>query len=136
MILIKQYDTQKVQDCCEFGELLRDYCFVPDAYGGTKGCYSTFELRPEFKEVDKKSATGKKLLKHLGYNSKGLKLSKDEEWLGWQKEMYGRCKLFSNGNIHVGWWWDGDGTLVIIEGKRIAVNYDCKNDYEWEWLKS
>lgn len=28
-------NTQELSNACEFGEALRNYCFVPDEYGGT-----------------------------------------------------------------------------------------------------
>jgi len=113
-------DTQLMNDPNEFGEALRDYCFVPDGVGwGNYGCYSTFELRPEFK----------KLLNNSGIRQR---LSKLSGWSGSDGRVNFYC--YSNGNIHLGWWWDGDGTLIIQEGNKITINNDCKCDYTWEWV--
>ena len=115
-------DTQKMDNPCEFGETLRDYCFIPNEYGQDVGCYSTFTLRPEFKKISKKSELGKRLLEYLGW---------DTEYNDDIKDM---AHLYSNNGIHIAWYWDGDGTLVFWEGNKVVYNGDCKKDYVWEWL--
>ncbi len=120
-------DTQKMEDANEFGEALRKYCFISDKYGGTYGCYSTFELRPEFKKIEMNSNIGKDLLLYLGLNEDGSCGEGD-----WKQTFH--PSLFSNGEIHLGWYWDGDGTLVIHEGNKIVYNSDCKKDYVWKWI--
>lgn len=107
-------DTQEIESSDQFGELLRDYCFVSDQYGGMTGCYSTFSLRPEFKEVPATSIDYKYMARLI------------------QNEA---IACFSNGTILIAWYWDGDGTLVFKEGKRVAINTDCKKDYTWEWVE-
>ncbi len=38
--------------------------------------------------------------------------------------------------IIIAWHWDGgDGTLVVFDGKRIAINNDCKKDSGWKWIE-
>lgn len=117
-----------MEDPNDFGEALREYCFIPDSInGGNYGCYSTFELRPEFRRVKKDCKLGKLLLKHLGLNEDGS-IGEGE----WQENM--RSHLFSNGKIHLGWYWDGDGCLLIWEGNKIAYNGDCKCSSYWKWI--
>ena len=115
-------DTQEMTDPNEFGETLRNYCFIPDEYvykfGGEQyGCYSTFKLRPEFESV-----TSTYIYKQL------RKLSGIDE-----TDYCNDFNCYSNGIIYLGWHWDGDGTLIIQEGNKIAINYDCKHDDSWEW---
>ena len=112
-------DTQKMHDANEFGEALREYCFVPE---GKRGCYETFDLREEFKPIKKTCGVAKTLLKHLGLTNECT--CNGEHF---------NPGLYSNGTIHIGWYWDGDGILCIIEGNKIIVNSDCKTDYCWEW---
>lgn len=40
---------------------------------------------------------------------------------------------YNNLNLWCAWQWDGDGTLVVCDGERIAVNHDCKKNYKWNW---
>lgn len=99
-----------------FGEALRQYCFVPDEYGGTYGCYETFKLRSEFKPVT--NAKDFNLMLEILGNVDGDPID-----------------CFTNGTVIVAWHWDGDGTLVFKEGDKVAVNTDCKKDYVWEWYE-
>jgi len=117
-------DTQEMNDANEFGEALRNYAFLPK---DQRGCYSTFALKQEFRKIKKECKLGQLLLKHLGMNPDGS--VGEGDW----KEQF-NPSLYSNGNIHLGWYWDGDGILVVIEGSKIAVNSDCKKDYTWEWV--
>lgn len=118
-------DTQEMEDANEFGETLRDYCFVPDEFGGETGCYSTFKLRDDFVEVKPNSKTGKKLLKSLWNDCH------NKEYI---KEMTPRVQMFTDGIIDLAWCWDGDGILLIKEGSKVAINSDCKKDHDWEWI--
>lgn len=121
-------DTLLMNDASEFGEVLREYCFVPcKINGGDFGCYSTFDLKPEFRKIKKNCRLGQILLKHLGLNEDGS--SGEKEFL----EMMNPY-LYSNGIVHLGWYWDGDGVLVIRENHKIAYNGDCKHT-DWKWIK-
>lgn len=120
-------DTQQIDDPNTFGELLREYCFV-----GGYGCYQTFDLKSEFVLVDKNSTLGKSLLAILGVSEE--RLNSTDEWTrGFAEDIYRRAYMFSNGIVHVAWYWDGDGELVFVEGDKIAINSDCKCDYNWKW---
>lgn len=119
-------DTQKMEDANDFGEALREYCFLP-SNGGIYGCYSTFKLRPEFKKFN---PTEDILSILLGHNYRG-----NEYYSGNEVVKIEQNSCFSNGNVIVAWYWDGDGTLYFREGKKAAFNNDCKKDYCWEWVK-
>jgi len=106
------FDTQKTEDASLFGEALRDYAFIKENKYDL-GCYSTFKLKDEFLKVGKESALGKELLKYL---------DDDQD-----------IEVYSNTEIHLAWYWDGDGTLLIKEGNRVAINNDCKRD-GWKWI--
>jgi len=125
--MIIQIDTQKVKDPNEFGELLRNYCFddtpcmTMTGFHKPYGCYSTFELNHDlrFIKLSENNPIYKKLARLSGYINSDKKI-----------EFY----VYSNNHIDLGWWWDGDGTLIIQEKNKIAINTDCKCDYTWEWL--
>ena len=113
-----------MEDSNRFGEALRNYCFIPDECGGTTGCYSTFKLRPEFKPIKKDSKKWKKLFNLIVGEC-------DKEYIA---EVRDRIKMFSDGNIHLAWYWDGDGSILIVEGDKGVINTDAKCDYTWEWV--
>ena len=123
MIITK--DTQEMTDPNEFGETLRNYCFINDAYadkffGGRQyGCYSTFALRQEFYSLMPNEPLYQKLRRLSGIDDTDLRAN-----------FYAFC---CSDGIFLGWWWDGDGILIIGEGNKIAINDDCKCDYTWEW---
>jgi len=119
-------DTQTMEDPNEFGEELRDYIFVEDKYGGDLGCYSTFDVRPEFtrEECPKRIAE--------------ILMGAPSEWnpvKEWEEDRKKHCAYWTCGPLFVAWFWDGDGTLYIQEGSRAAINIDCKKTYGWEWVK-
>lgn len=120
-------DTLKIEDVNQFGEVLREHCFdsthcaTMTGYHKPHECYSTFSLNPDFKffKLLPTNPIYKKLARLSGFN-----------------ESDGRLDFFafSNNIIDIGWWWDGDGTLIISEGGKTAINNDCKCDYTWEWV--
>lgn len=108
-----------------FGETLRNWVFQPDGFG-TFGCYSTFKTRPEFQPVDPETPLGIALLDALGY------VDGDTEY--WYQGVEG-VTLLSDGEIHVAWYWDGDGILAFMAQGKTARNDDCKKTYGWEWVE-
>lgn len=106
--------VKAVNDPVILGELLRAYCFVGEGYG----CYSTFDLRDEFKEVEDEIATNL--------------LSFKDEWWGEGEEM--SPVSYTNGDIVVSWLWDGDGTLYFRYDGNEIINTDCKKAYEWDFV--
>jgi hypothetical protein len=130
--IIKQYCLSIKDHPDGLGEILRAWAFVGDGYG----CYSTFELRPEFEEVKPFCHEFKKLF--------GRPYSADTRETGWGDPdpwYLERMSWFKHPNgIEVGWLWDGDGTLCFyipeleddfIDGT--LTNSDCKKDHGWEF---
>ncbi len=147
-------DTQKITDPNNFGEMLRNYCFINDGYEDIHckyredkkqiGCYETFELRPEFKEQSLDTEVGQYAQEHLiGTEESFRKDAAEYDWdeaglneaLEFMRSESDRINVHYDGNILVAWYWDGDGTLLFREGDKAAINHDCKKDYEWEWIK-
>ena len=118
--MILNIDTTKINDANVLGEFLREYCFKEEY-----GCYSCFDLIDGFKKVDKESSLGQELLKHLGH----VPVCSD----AYSLDIYKNSYLYSNGEIDVGWHWDGDGFLVIKIGDQVILNNDCKKATYWEW---
>jgi hypothetical protein len=133
-------DTNTIEDANVFGELLRNYCFVPDETGGTVGCYSTFKLHSAFKPFTGICAEFfvEQFLKSEYFWGKWYKaenLCKEDYKM--QLDMFESFlkNLYTDGNIIVTWHWDGDGLLLIGEDNRMVFNSDCKCNYTWEWVK-
>lgn len=126
-------DTQKIENANEFGEALCNYCFIPDKYGGNYGCYSTFDLRPEFKHIIDESFI-EWILGTDHYWHEAISRIRNEPYVC-EVALALRENLHSNGKIILTWHWDGDGGIIIKEGNKIAYNGDCKKDYHWVWLK-
>ncbi len=127
LLKFEYYDT--------LGEFLRMKCFIPkDKYG----CYSTFKLESNFGKIEFNSELGKKLLKFL-YDSKTKYESNSDEYL----EIYTlenfiddyKPSLYSNGEINIAWYWDGDGTLLFNTDEFTIINRDCKKSYGWFLIK-
>lgn len=116
---VTQFLIHKIESPDAFGEIIRDYAFVTQNENDI-GCYDTFDLRKSFKPIPIKSELGKKMIEIM------------------QAELpYDTPQLFTNGHFFVGWWWDGDGTLVVgcrhQNAYKFAVNEDCKKTYFWKW---
>jgi hypothetical protein len=118
-------DTQKLTNPNDFGELLRNYCFsdkpcmTMTGFHKPYGCYSTFDLKEGFKKLNEQDEIYKKLWVYSGI---------------WDTDEKSRFFAYTNGQVNIGWYWDGDGTLVIQCGNKVARNDDCKCDYNWEWI--
>ena len=114
-----EIETSNIKDANEFGELLRAYFFTKNK---GYGCYENFELEPEFVDANKAKAQIYESIKSLYFpfddsSEVNIYIHKND-W-----------------NIFVAWRWDGDGTLIVSDGERVAVNFDCKKDYKWEWVE-
>lgn len=112
-----ELDTDALSDNTK-GEALRHYVFVDkDEYGHwVHGCYSTFETRPGFVEIDPDKYPALKSL------------------IGYEDDPSIKKYAFEDDKVVCMWLWDGDGTLLVyIKGeKTVLVNTDCKSVYEWE----
>ena len=120
----KIIDTQTADDPNVFGEIIREFSFK-EAYG----CYSCFDLLDEFTQVPEGYDIQGRLQMAMGIHK-----TQDVDNLCYSPdELRNSASYFSNGTIHIGWYWDVDGTLAIIEGTRCAVNTDFKKAYGWQW---
>jgi len=108
-------DTKNIQDPNIFGELLRHTFFTKEGYG----CYSNFNVESNFVRNP---------LPHDYYEYLGFYLADDAE----DYDIY-FYQDRDNPKICLAYYWDGDGTLVVSDGERIAVNDDCKKDYYWKF---
>ena len=133
MIITKKINTQELEDPNAFGEDLRDFCFIKkraDDYG----CYSTFDLIDDFKEAKE----------DFPEIVEGL-IGKEKDYTDYDKSfwgvdynyMYKLTEVFYNErlDIIVAWQWDSDGTLLIKENDKTAINKDCKCSNEWNWIE-
>lgn len=107
-----------------FGEAIREAVFVGTGFG----CYMSFDLLPEFKEIEDDDLSEKLLLLLAGDDP-------DAETPAEMITDYAP-NLFSNGQVHIAWYWESDGTLLVVseELKIAAINTDCKKDYGWEFV--
>lgn len=109
-------------DPVTLGELLRELTFIGDGYG----CYSTFDVRPDARELPHHVA---RWFFDEGDDEAEWDHLEDEDYSGYVFEQDGLT-------IEVFWYWDGDGTLAYrisnAEGAlRIIENNDCKKSSRW-----
>lgn len=91
------------------GELLRDKFFDQDDMEGSVGCYTTFKLRPDVKELPDMP-------------------NEEEPSCPWHcAELY-----LNDIRVEMSYYWEGDGTLMFVLPDCIISNDDCKKDYGWE----
>jgi hypothetical protein len=109
-------NTNNIQDPSLFGELLRHLFFTKDGYG----CYSNFKVESNFV----RNPLPNEHYKYLGFDC-----SDDAE--GYNIHFY---QDRDNPKVCFSYYWDGDGTLVVSDGERVAVNNDCKKDYVWKFV--
>lgn len=104
----------------ELGEILRNEFFNQD--GGDFGCYSTFELRSDVKELPN----------DVVLFEEGTDLQFKEIWTCAEKVIDEKV-------VKMAYFWDGDGVLTFeipIEGGSVVLaNTDCKKNYHWTILE-
>ena len=150
MTVLNELQSRVFRNPDVLGELLRELAFVPDEWGGDYGCYSTFEVAPEFAKVDPDSELGRKILLAFarvdGYDvmldesdetyQTFDKLTEDEMLAEFVADQPGvRDSLYSAGDVHMAFYWNGDGTLffVIPSMGKCLENGDCKKSYGWRF---
>lgn len=109
-------DLNKIENPNALGELFRDITFVKnnkDDYG----CYSTFDVHKEFKEINDKK-----------------QINQIKELMGLEHDDHLTIYFNSDLNLIVAWHWDGDGTLLFQHKEITIINTDCKKGYTWEFL--
>lgn len=127
----KVVDLLTTDDPNDFGEALRNYCFVGNIT--QTGCYSTFDVIKHLKKVKKGEIfeeAKKELYDDIIPTIYHFKLK--------EKDCYvAKYKICEPYEIVCGWSWDGDGdgSLYFRFNNRKVINTDCKCDYCWEWIK-
>ena len=115
-----------------FGEALRQGCF--DGSKGECPAAGPYNLVEGFEPVDPRSDLGQKLLETLADEER----MEDNDPFDVEEFLadYPGTQAYSNGLIHIAWYWDGDGTLLfVVPSENIAViNSDCKKDYGWRFV--
>lgn len=86
--------TSKIKSPSVFGELIRDLAFKKNNEYDF-GCYSTFDMEEDFKEVDACFSLGEELL-HILFGV----LPEDEVRLELAEEME-QASMYSNGTFHL-----------------------------------
>lgn len=122
-------DIKDIKSPNLLGELLRHLCFIPK---NETGCYSTFLLEDGFKKISTSSEEGKKICEIL-FNSKGKAIYEEEYSLDDEINEF-KPRIFKKDDVTVAWYWDGDGTLYFKVDDKEIINFDCKKNYEWEWV--
>lgn len=79
-------------------------------------------LKPAFTKVARNSTIGATLLNHL--------LDCDQECAEQILENH-KIYLFTNGNIHAGWYHDGDCNAVLIHNENVYTSTDAKKTENW-----
>ena len=117
-------DTTEIDSPDEFGELLRKYV-IKDIDNGFP-FYSNFELKDSAKRQSPNSPFYKFVESHMKYTSLN-----GEEII----ESYDSYSVMHYvDGVFVACHWDGDGTLIVSDGNRAVVNYDCKKELGWTWI--
>jgi hypothetical protein len=137
----KTVDLLSEKDANLFGEALRNYCFIGNCE--QTGCYSTFELIPQLKEI-KSGKIYKEALKVI-FPGKYKEKIKVFACIVKEKDCYvsydnpegkpNKMKICEPFELICAWHWDGDGDLYFRYNNRKALNTDCKKDYVWEWVE-
>lgn len=114
------------------GEILRKWTFV----GHGLGCYSNFDVNPEFERVVVRFDEFRKIMGRP-YNSDSV----NSGWYDTDDKIMEHMIWYRHPNgIEMGYYWDGDGILCFyvpeIENDYYdgtISNDDCKKSYGWEF---
>ncbi len=108
-------NTTELTDANKFGEILRENLFTQNGFG----CYQNFDLIDDFGSYYKGNSLydsiHKKYFAYLDDDNPVVYVS------------------IKNKKVFVAWHWDGDGTLIVSDGQRAAINTDCKKSDRWQW---
>lgn len=114
---------QVFEDPNFLGEVLLRHSFV----GEGRGCYSDFELNPDFRESDR--IRGEFSDRFFGLPD----IYTVEEY----QEEVERISAYINPEIDLSicWSWaNGDGHLIFKIGDVVLENTDIKKDYTWKFI--
>lgn len=123
---------EQLQDPDAFGEACRDLIFNQVTEGESQytyrklGCYDTFELREGVKHFDPCLLTTKALQ---------LLLGDGDIYMDELPRVHAARGTYNGVQVTAAWYWDGDGTLLVISGEKWAINDDCKKNYGWQWVE-
>lgn len=136
----KTIDLLKTKNADDFGEALRNYCFIGNCE--ETGCYSTFDVQKYFTKVTEGKIfeeAKKYLYEDIEPTVYHFQLEEQDCYMNCQ--CYGeidnieKIKICESYEIVMGWTWDGDGCLYFRFNNKKATNSDCKKSYGWEWEK-
>lgn len=135
--MILKFDTTLIEDPCELGELLRNYCFKDRV-----GCVNCFELINGFYSVPKNTLLGEEVLRLLNWIPQHElgNACKDgcfnRKWLEDTNDfIFHEAQIFSNDHIHIAWLNNPDDTILIfITSGRILYNYEAQYPYDWRFI--
>lgn len=113
-------DIMTLKDPNVIGEALRAWAFPGPGYG----CYSNFDVRPDFVPVSPKEPENRWIVSGmLGRND-------DDEVSA--EFSHGATAFLAPNGLVVTWYWDGDGLLAFLMRDQFALtNSDCKKSDEW-----
>jgi hypothetical protein len=116
----------KTLDADMFGEILRKKSFQDNGFG----CYSTFDMRPQFYQHTE-GALFEKAINMILNHDYGSEFDDEDK-----QELASRIMVYYSecDDILVAWYWDGDGTLLVGTGGKFSINSDCKKDHYWEFI--
>lgn len=117
----------KINNPDAFGETIRDIVFVKK-HEYEFGCYDTFYLTKDFYRIEREEDEFKRLVEMMCRSSSYTFSNEDYDL------VEPIASAYTNGDITVAWFWDGDGTLLVGHNGRFAVNTDCKKDHGWKWV--
>jgi len=130
----------ETQNPNEFGEALRNYCFVGNCM--ETGCYSTFKLVDWLKEIKsgKIYEEAKKIINPEFPDSLHVfhfkKTEKDCWFLDYNpRGEEDKMRIGEPSELVCAWAWDGDGHLYFRWNDRRVENTDCKTNYTWRWVE-
>ena len=130
----KTIDLLETKDANDFGEALRNYCFIGNCM--ERGCYSTFNVQKCFKKLTKGfifEEAKKYLYEDIIPTVYYFKLEEKDCYIDFANGSK-KSKICEPIEIVIGWTWDGDGCLYFRFNDRIVINNDCKCDYCWKFL--
>jgi hypothetical protein len=133
--IVTEYALTSIQNPNGLGEILRAWAFPGDGYG----CYSNFDVRPEFV----KAPVTPREFAFLWGRQFDEEDGEPDKYFGYcDGEAIKEISWFKHPNgIEMGWHWDGDGNLAFYVPELAdehysgaVVNGDCKKDNEWKFV--
>lgn len=134
--LLYKYAEDLIDSPDAVGEVLRRWAFVCEK--GEYGCYSSFDVIPEFTELKDEEKTALHFKRMFGrpFDSRN-----GADWCDSDSDIMKSIRYFIHPTgIEMGWYWDGDGVLTFYVPEMeddlfdgTISNSDCKKSYGWEF---